>query len=80
MAQLYGHRPPPALTMNEQQLLGVIGEEYSPASWLAERLPGIKTPSIAVALVRLRNRGLIESRGEGRSTRMWRRVAAASAP
>lgn len=75
-ARVYGHNPPPVMTDNERALLAVIDEEYRPAGWLAAQLPEISQASVSVALVRLRNRGLVESTKEFCTITLWRRSAA----
>lgn len=76
---LYGHNPPPVMTRNERAVLEVMDSEYRPAGIFQKQLPNISKDSIAVALVRLRNRGLIESTKELCSVQLWRRVTDAPA-
>ena len=72
---LYGHRPPPVMTDNEQALLELVDHEYRPAGWFAAQLPEMGQSSVSVALVRLRNRGLVESTKEFCAITLWRRSA-----
>lgn len=78
MVRLYGHNPPPVMTENEQALLALIDDEYRPAGYFAAQLEGVSPSSASVALVRLRNRGLIESSNDFGSVRLWRRVQGAA--
>lgn len=69
MAHLYGHAPPPKLTMNEQLMLERITDEYQTTSALSQ---GLNTASVSVALVRLRHRDMVESQIIKRKQH-WRR-------
>lgn len=85
MAEVYGHRPPPALTKNEEALIGVMTFDYVAVAELKDLLPYINQSSMSVALVRLQNRGLVESVKQDRAVvlkgkpnrwgvRLWKRV------
>lgn len=74
MVRLYGHNPPPVMTENERVLLELVDGEYRPAGYFAKQMPDVSQSSVSVALVRLRNRGLIESSKDICSITLWRRV------
>lgn len=71
-AMVYGHAPPPTLTENESAVLSRLTDEFRPSQAFAGDL---KLASVSVALVRLRNRGLVESEKRG-TVNHWRRKSA----
>ncbi len=48
-------------TRTEEQVLGVMSDEYKPAYIIQKLLPHFNKDSIHVALVRLRHKGIVET-------------------
>ncbi len=81
--KLYGHNPPPELTDLEIRAYSFLTKEWQSAQNLLNKLEGVSSESLSVALVRLRNRGMVEDMKpggkwkDGKRThipRMWRRI------
>ena len=79
-ARLYGHNPLPSMSKREEEIYDLLDDVWRPATHVRKFLPQYNKDTVSVALVRLRNRGLVESMDEEnkhdttRPRKLWRRV------
>jgi hypothetical protein len=76
---LYGHNPLPTLSKREEEIYDLLDDTFREAAYLRTFLKHLNKDTISVALVRLRNRGLVESmddeatKDQARPKKLWRR-------